>query len=83
MQSAIRRHHPDGHNFVEWHVIIVKNPAILIQGERQFTAEKAQPTPACSFERYIPDEKHGDASDLPSDFTWTPLESGEWLGWRP
>lgn len=30
------------HNFAEWHVIIVRTPTIVIQGDRQFSEEKAR-----------------------------------------
>ena len=71
------------HNFVEWHVIIVKSPAILIQGDRQFTEEKARAHAHHLVEQYMREEKHEDVVNLPSEFTWTPLETGDWLGWRP
>ena len=71
------------HNFAEWHVILVKHPATLIQGDRQFSEEKARAHARHLFERYIQEEEHGDVSALPADFTWAPLDEGDWVAWRP
>ena len=71
------------HDFVEWHVIVIKNPTILIQGSRQFSEEKAQMHARQLADSYLREEKHEDASGLPAELTWTPLESGDWLAWRP
>jgi hypothetical protein len=71
------------HNFVEWHVIVVKNPTGLIQGDRQFSEDKAKAHARQLVERYICDERQGDASALPAEFTWVPLEPGDWVAWRP
>jgi len=45
------------HNFVEWHVIIVKTPTILIQGDRQFSEEKARGHARQLVEQYIREEE--------------------------
>jgi hypothetical protein len=71
------------HNFAEWHVIIVKTPTILIQGDRQFSEEKARADARQLVEHYIHEEEQRDGSGLPSDFTWAPLETGDWVCWRP
>jgi hypothetical protein len=70
------------HNFVEWHVMIVRNPTILIQGDRQFSEEKARAHARQLAENYLREEKQEDAS-LPSEFAWVPLETGDWVAWRP
>ena len=54
------------HNFVEWHVIIVKTPTILIQGDRQFSEEKARTHARQLAEHYIREEEQRDGSGLPS-----------------
>jgi hypothetical protein len=71
------------HDFVEWHVIIIKHPTILIQGSRQFSEEKAQGHARQVADSYISEEKQEDAHGLPKELTWTPLQPGEWLSWRP
>ena len=71
------------HNFVEWHVMIVRNPTILIQGDRQFSEEKARAHARQLAENYLREEKQEDASNLPSEFAWVPLETGDWVAWRP
>jgi hypothetical protein len=71
------------HNFAEWHVIIVKTPTILIQGDRQFSEEKARARARQLAEHYIREEEQRDGSGLPSEFTWAPLETGDWVCWRP
>lgn len=71
------------HNFVEWHVMIVRNPTILIQGDRQFSEEKARAHARQLAEHYLREEKQEDASSLPSEFVWVPLETGDWVAWRP
>ena len=57
------------HNFAEWHVIIVKNPTTLIQGDRQFSEEKARTHARQLAEHYLREEKQEDAPTLPSEFT--------------
>ena len=70
-------------NFAEWHVMIVKNPTFVVQGERQFTEEKARAHARQLAEHYLREEKQEDASGLPGEFTWVPLETGDWVAWRP
>ena len=71
------------HAFVEWHVVIIKNPTRLIQGDRQFSEEKARAHARQLLERYLREEEQADASNLPDELTWVPLETGDWLAWRP
>jgi hypothetical protein len=73
------------HNFVEWHVMIVKNSnsMTLIQGDRQFSEEKARTHARHLAEHYLREEKQDDASSLPAEFMWVPLEAGDWVAWRP
>jgi hypothetical protein len=71
------------HDFVEWHVIVIKTPTIVIQGSRQFSEAKALEHARQLADSYIRDERHEDASGMPSELTWEPLESGDWLAWRP
>jgi len=71
------------HNFVEWHIIIVKSPTIRIQGDRQFSEEKARAHARQLVEHYFREEEHRDVPDLPSEFPWVPLETGDWVCWRP
>jgi hypothetical protein len=70
------------HAFAEWHVVVVKHPTGLIQGERQITEEKARTHARQLVEHYIREEGLGDTSDLPSELMWVPLEVGDWLTWR-
>ena len=72
-----------GHAFVEWHVVIIRNPTKLIQGDRQFSEEKARAHARQLLEHYLSEEKPEDASNLPSELTWVPMETGDWLAWRP
>jgi len=69
--------------FVEWHVVIVMSPARLIQGDRQFTEEKARAHARQLAENYLREEGAGDASSVPEQLSWVPLETGDWLAWRP
>jgi hypothetical protein len=71
------------HAFVEWHVAVIKNPKKLIQGDRQFSEEKARAHARLLVDHYIREEEQGDSSDLPAELTWVPLEVGDWVSWRP
>ena len=71
------------HEFVEWHVIVIDQPATIIHGSRQFSEEKAREHARMIANSYLADEKHGDASGLPAEPAWLPIEPGEWLTWRP
>jgi hypothetical protein len=71
------------HDFAEWHVIIIKHPTILIQGSRQFSEDKAREHARQVADSYIRDEKQENVPGLPNELTWTPLQPGDWLSWRP
>jgi hypothetical protein len=71
------------HAFVEWHVAIIRTPTKLIQGDRQFSEEKARAHARQLLETYIREEEAGDPSNLPSELTWVPMEVGDWVSWRP
>jgi hypothetical protein len=71
------------HNFAEWHVIIVKNSTTLIQGARQISEDNARAHARQLAEYYLREEKQEDPSSLPNEFTWAPLEIGDWVAWRP
>ena len=71
------------HSFVEWHVVIIKNSSTLIQGDRQFSEEKARAHARQLLEHYLREEERGDALNLPGELTWAPLETGDWVAWRP
>ena len=71
------------HNFAEWHVIIIKNPTTLIRGQRQISEDNARAHARQLAEQYLREEKQDDASSLPGEFVWVPLETRDWLEWRP
>ena len=71
------------HDFVEWHVIVIKPPAIIIQGSRQFNQPKALEHARQLADSYIRDERHEDTLDLAGELTWEPLQPGDWVAWRP
>jgi hypothetical protein len=68
--------------FVEWHVIVVSDSAHVIQGDRQFSEDKARAHARQLVEHYSSEERT-DASAVPAELAWIPLESGDWLAWRP
>ena len=70
------------HQFVEWHVVVVRSPSKLIQGDRQFSEDKARAHARLLAEQYLRDEEHS-ADVVPPELSWTPLESGDWMSWRP
>ena len=71
------------HDFVEWHVIVIKPPAIVIQGGRQFSEAKALEHARQLADSYIRDERHEATLDLPGELAWEALRPGDWLAWRP
>lgn len=70
------------HNFVEWHVMIIKSPTILIQGDRQLSEEKARAHARQLAESYLSEERHEEPVGWPTELTWAPLETGDWVAWR-
>jgi hypothetical protein len=71
------------HDFVEWHVIVIKPPAIVIQGVRQFNEAKALEHARQLADSYIRGGRHEETLDLASELIWEALKSGDWLAWRP
>jgi hypothetical protein len=71
-----------GHAFVEWHVV-VKSPTKFIQGDRQFSEEKARAHALKLVESFIKEEEQGDTSSMPAELAWVPLGASDWLAWRP
>ncbi len=67
-------------DFNEWKVL-VRGPDTTILGARQFSENKAKEHAASIADSFIREERHEDLPPV-AQVDWTPLQPGEWIGWR-